>query len=206
MILYHMSQTLRLGDEMKSDYKGYADLAEPFVKALKFGHDTFYAMFLNASYVGSVLAKYNLTGMPTHEIKWATEGIFEYVRRKEFPDKCSRLTSAYYYDDLDKCRKLYIEDWEGMTPEDRRKTRLYEMEVEGNCLEADMNLFDEAFDIIWEMESPQILDEVFEIARKYFRGERSAEPIMEILSDGKAVASKDLTEILREWKTIEKRL
>lgn len=30
MILYHMSETLQLGDEVKLDYKEYSDLAEPF--------------------------------------------------------------------------------------------------------------------------------------------------------------------------------
>ena len=200
-VLYHMSQTLQLGDEVKPDFKGYADLAEPFVKALNYSHETFYAMFLNAGYVGAVLAKYDLKGLPTHEIKWATEGVFEYIRRKEFPDTCSRLTSTYYFDDLEKSKKLYIEDWEEMTPEEREKTKLFEMEVDGNYLEADMELFDEAFDLIWDMESPQVLEEVFELARKYFRGERSDEPEMEILSDAKAVARKDLTDVLRQWKT-----
>ena len=119
MILYHMSETLQLGDEVKLDYKEYSDLAEPFVKALNFSYDAFYGMFMNANYVGNVLAKYNLKGMPTHEIKWATEGIFEYIRRKEFPEKCNRLNSIYYFDDIDKCKKLYTEDWENATPEEK---------------------------------------------------------------------------------------
>lgn len=67
-VLYHMSQTLRLGGEVKPDYKGYADLAEPFVKALNYSHETFYAMFLNSGYVGAVLAKYDLKGMPTRQL------------------------------------------------------------------------------------------------------------------------------------------
>ncbi len=49
------------------------------------------------------------------------------------------------------------------------------------------------------MESPHVLEEVFGLARKYFRGERSDEPEMEILSDAKAVARKDLTDVLRQW-------
>ena len=197
MILYHMSETLQLGDEVKLDYKEYSDLAEPFVKALNFSYDAFYGMFMNANYVGNVLAKYNLKGMPTHEIKWATEGIFEYIRRKEFPEKCNRLNSIYYFDDIDKCKKLYTEDWENDTPEEKEKIKLFEMEVFGNILECDMTLFDEAFDLVWELEHPDQLEEIFEIARKYFRGEKGDEPVMEIISDGKAVAKKDITDLLK---------
>ena len=197
MILYHMSETLQLGDEIKLDYKEYSDLAEPFVKALNFSYDAFYGMFMNASYVGSVLAKYNLKGMPTHEIKWATEGIFEYIRRKEFPEKCSRLTSIYYFDDIEKCQKLYTEDWENATPEEKEKIKLFEMEVSGNILECDMTLFDEAFDLVWDLEHPDQLEVIFEIARRYFRGEKGDEPVMEIISDGIAVAKRDITELLK---------
>ena len=63
-----------------------------------------------------------------------------------------------------------------------------------------MELFDEAFDLIWDMESLQVLEEVFELARKYFHGERSDEPEMGILSDAKAIARKDLSDVLREWE------
>ena len=41
------------------------------------------------------------------------------------------------------------------------------------------------------------LEEIFEIARKYFRGEKGDEPVMEIISDGKAVAKKDITDLLK---------
>ena len=197
MILYHMSETLQLGDEVKLDYKEYSDLAEPFVKALNFSNDAFYGMFMNANYVGNVLAKYNLKGMPTHEIKWATEGIFEYIRRKEFPEKCSRLTSIYYFDDIEKCKKLYTEDLENATPEEKEKIKLFEMEVSGNILECDMTLFDEALDLVWDLEDPDQLEEIFEIARRYFRGEKGDEPVMEIISDGIAVAKRDITELLK---------
>ena len=177
-----MSETLQLGDEVKLDYKEYSDLAEPFVKALNFSYDAFYGMFMNANYVGNVLAKYNLKGMPTHEIKWATEGIFEYIRRKEFPEKC---------------KKLYTEDLENATPEEKEKIKLFEMEVSGNILECDMTLFDEALDLVWDLEDPDQLEEIFEIARRYFRGEKGDEPVMEIISDGIAVAKRDITELLK---------
>ena len=85
MILYHMSESLEEGKELTPDYRKNASLIEPFVRALNTSVEMFQILMLNADYFGSVLAKYNLGGMPTHEIKWGTEGIFEYVRRKNSP-------------------------------------------------------------------------------------------------------------------------
>ena len=84
---------------------------EPFVKALNGSVELFQMLLLKAEYVGSVLAKYGLAGMPTHEIKWGTESIFEYVRRKDFPALCGRMSSNFFYDKLELCKKLYEEDW-----------------------------------------------------------------------------------------------
>ena len=44
MILYHMSDTLKLGDEMALDFKKTMNLAQPFVQALEQSQDCFYAM------------------------------------------------------------------------------------------------------------------------------------------------------------------
>ena len=44
MILYHMSDTLKLGDEMALDFKKTMNLAQPFVQALEQSEDCFYAM------------------------------------------------------------------------------------------------------------------------------------------------------------------
>lgn len=64
-----MSDTLKVGDTMAPDYKKNSSLVEPFVKALNGSVELFQMLMLNAEYVGSVLAKYGLAGMPTHEIK-----------------------------------------------------------------------------------------------------------------------------------------
>ena len=51
MILYHMSDTLKLGDEMTLDFKKTMSLAQPFVQALEQSEDCFYAMVLNGKYL-----------------------------------------------------------------------------------------------------------------------------------------------------------
>ena len=196
MKLYHMSDSLSVGTELVPDYKHNAGLAEPFVRALQFNQDVFFAMILNAFYVGEVLAKYKMSGMPTNETKWACEGIFEFIRRTEFPDKCSRLESNYFYDTLENCKKLYYEDWGNAPEEERQKIRLFEVEVDGKMCKYDMVLFDKAFDLLADLESPDGITEIFDIARDYFRGTLTQDSVIEILSDGKATANKDITSLL----------
>lgn len=199
MKLFHMSDSLQVEMELVSDYKRNAGLAEPFVKALQFNQDVFFAMILNAFYLGEVLAKYKMTGMPTNETKWACEGLFEYIRRTEFPEQCSRLKSNYYYDTLDNCRKLYCEGWENASEEKRQKIRLFEVEVNGRICKYDMVLFDRAYDLLADLDSPDGITEIFELARSYFRGECSQNPVIEILSDGKATATNDVSTLLT-WR------
>ncbi|MBQ9458507.1 MAG: hypothetical protein IJU66_01070 [Oscillospiraceae bacterium] len=192
MILYHMSDTVKVGDSLVPDHKGNRFLAEPFVKALHTGTGQFLTLLLNAEYFGAVLAKYGLSGMPTHEIKWATEGIFEFVRRKEFPEQCGRLQSNYFYPDRKLCRELYEEDWGGASEEERAKIKLFEVEVEGRLTSYDMRLFDAAFDHLYDHSAAEDVEHCKELARKYFRGEKGDTPVMEILGDGKAVAVREL--------------
>ncbi len=47
--------------------------------------------------------------------------------------------------------------------------------------------------IVWDLEHPDQRVEIFEIARSYFIGEKGDDPIIEIISDGKAVAKKDVS-------------
>ena len=57
----------------------------------------------------------------------------------------------------------------------------------------DMSVFDEAYDAIERQE----LDAALAAAERYFRGEASAGPVWEILSDRPAKAVQDLTHLLR---------
>lgn len=192
MILYHMSDTLKVGDALVPDHKKNRALVEPFIKALKINRETFLAMLLNAEYFGSVLAKYGMAGMPTNEPKWAAEGVFEFVRRAEFPDSCGRMSSNYFYPDLKLCRELYEEDWGEASAEERAKIKLFEVEVEGGTASYDMRLFDEAFDLLCEDATQDAVARCMALARRYFRGERGETPVMELLGDGKAVALREL--------------
>lgn len=208
MKLYHMSDTLQLGDMLKSDFKRQMELALPFAQALRRGEECFYAMYFNAKYLRAVLGKFKLRDMWSDYVKWSVEGIFEYVRRTEFPQCCSRLQCNYYFATLEEVRALYEIDWGKAPEEERLRIRLFEIALEADQVDRrDMRLFDEAYDIVWECDADEThgdiwshgeLTSVMNCARRYFAGEQSAEPIWELMSDRPATAEKDLTAYLRK--------
>lgn len=150
MIVYHMSDTLPLHAEMTADYKKTMGLITPFLQALDRSQDCFFGMLLAAKHQKAVLAKFGLQDMWTNYTKWATEAIFEFVRRKEFPHFCDRINGHYFFDSLDSARTLYQVELDDDAP-----ARL------------DMRLFDEAFDAMWDRED---LETALSCARRYFPG------------------------------------
>ena len=47
MRLYHISQSLKLGEMLSPGHQKLSDLSEPFCQGLERGPDCFYAMLLN---------------------------------------------------------------------------------------------------------------------------------------------------------------
>lgn len=195
MKLYHMSDTLKLGDEMALDYKRTADLCLPFVQALEKSEDCYYAMVLNGKYLRAVLGKFKLWEWSDY-VKWSVEGAFEYIRRTEFPQCLSRVKSNYFYDNLADCKTLYEYDWGSASEEERSQIRLFEMEVDTDKVERrDMRVYDEAYTAMEEREDVQT---VLDCARRYFSGGQTEKPVWELLSDRPARAAGDMTHLLRE--------
>ena len=193
MRLYHISQTLKLGDALSPGHQKLSDLAEPFLQGLERGPDCFCAMLLNGKYMFAVMKRSGLREWADYA-KWATEGLFEYVRRRSFPEAVSRLTCTYYYDNLADCRRLYEEDWGGEIPAEREKVRLFAVEVDDPAPQRrDMTLYDEAYDAVERLDP----DAALTLAARYFRGEASERPVWEILTDQPGVAVEDLTPELR---------
>ena len=185
-----MSDTLKLGDELKTDFKQTMELALPFVQALEQSVDCFYAMVLNGKYLRAVLGKFKLWEWSDY-IKWSVEGAFEYIRKTEFPDSCSRIKCNYFYDNLENCKILYDYDWGQASEEERAGIHLYEVELSDDHPQMlDMRIYDEAYNAMEEREDVAF---VLDCARRYFRGERSANPVMEIMSDKAAKAVDDVT-------------
>ncbi len=194
MKVYHMSDTLKLGDCMKPDFKNTMALAQPFVQALEKSEDCFYAMVLNAKYTRAVLGKFKLWEWSDY-VKWSVEGAFEYIRKTEFPDCCSRIQCNYFYDNLEACKTLYAFDWGQASEEERNAIHLFEMELDAEAVEKrDMRVYDEAYDAMEENEDVRT---VLHCARRYFAGEQTDDPVWEIMSIAPAKAIKDITEKIR---------
>lgn len=194
MILYHMSQTLTLGDILKPDYQNSKSLVQPFVQALEKSEDCFYGMVLNGKYLCAVLEKCNLREWSDYA-KWATEGAFEFIRKTEFPDSYSRLESNYFYENVSNSRKLFEYDYGCEEEEEREKVHLFEVEVEDATPQyRDMNLFNKAYDAMSETQDVSL---VLTCARRYFAGEQTPDPVWEILSDKPAKAVKDISQYIR---------
>lgn len=195
MNLYHISQTLKVGQVLKPGYDGKAALCLPFMRALECGEDCFYGMILNGKYIQAVLEKSGLREWSDYA-KWATEGAFEFIRKTEFPDSYGRLSSNFFYDDLQNCKYLYDYDWGGETEEERLKVHLFEVKVDDRCPQKrDMKIFDEAYE---EMKNDIDIKSVFDCARRYFSGSRSESPVWEIISDKRSKAFKDISFYLRK--------
>lgn len=193
MKVYHMSDTLKLGDALSPDHKRCAALAQPFVQALEQSIDCYYAMVLNGKYLRAVLGKFRLWEWSDY-VKWSVEGAFEYIRKTEFPHLCSRIRSNYFYDNLPNCKVLFDYDWGSASEEERNGIRLYEIELEDDapvCL--DMRVYDEAYTAMEECEDVQT---VLACARRYFAGEATANPVWELMSDKPAKAVRDITAFL----------
>ena len=193
MILYHISQTLRLGEELRPGNGRFSDLAEPFLQGLERGPDCFYAMLLNGKYLFAVMKRSGLREWSDYA-KWATEGLFEFVRRRSFPDAVSRLNCVYYYDNVDDCKRLYEEDWGEEEPEEQEKVRLFAVETDDTAPQRrDMCVYDEAYEAIERLD----VDAAMQAAERYFRGETSDKPVLEILSARPGRVVQDLTHLLR---------
>lgn len=189
MRVYHMSQTLKPGDTLRPDFQRCRDLAMPFVRALMRGEDCFYAMVYGGQYLRAIFDHSRLTREWVDYAKWATEGIFEYIRQKEYPHRISRLNCNYYFGDLDTVKVLFHYDW-GNDLEEAALVHIYAMELpEEHPRYFDMRLFDEAYEA---MEKEQDLALALQCARRYFALERTAEPVLELLSGESAVITEDM--------------
>lgn len=188
MKVYHMSQTLKLDEELQAGYNGNAEQCDAFVKALEKGEDCIHSM---------IVSKKAETEKWNDYVKWCVEGVFEFVRKTEFPSIPSRLNCNYYFEDLAPFKTLYQAGWAQEPEEERAKIRLYEVKLDEECpIKCDMMLFDEAYDRMFDSQN---IKAVINCARKYFSGGSSTNPIWEIISDKHAKAVKDISEHLKAY-------
>ena len=90
--VYHMSQTLQVGDKLQGGYRGNKVRCNEFVDALEYAEKS----------LETIISSENLNGNEWREyVKWCVEGIFEFVRKTEFSYLPSRLDCSIL------CYKVY---------------------------------------------------------------------------------------------------
>lgn len=166
MKVYHMSQTLQLGDKLEAGYNRNDVRCNEFINVLEQSESDFETMIMSAELQDDEWREY---------VKWCVEGIFEYIRKTEFPFLPSRLDCNYYFDSLKHFKILYESGWAQESEEERAKIRLFEVDIEEEQpIKCDMLIFDEAYDILLNTRN---IRDVFDCARRYFSGNPSPEPI-----------------------------
>ena len=191
MIVYHMSETLKEGDFLTPDYEKLMTLTVPFIQGLERGEECFCGMLLFGKFMYEVMTRSRLRYWANYA-KYATEAVFEYVRRKEFPEVYSRMASNYFYDTVEYSKKLYEYDY-GSCPDNDEGVQLFEIELEDkNPQYRDMNLYDMAYDAMHRED----VQTAMAAARRYFAGEHTDDPTWEIMSDKPAKAVR----IIENWK------
>ena len=177
MLLYHYSvDSYQGGGELINDFKNNCRFAEPFLLALDKGGDCFWSVYFAAmSYSRELCA----LGLRKHEnyAKDAVEGIFEWVRRRDFS------ADVYYCESKDEAIAYLKADCLDNGDFSVDQVKLLEVEVDAaRVFRYDQSFYNRAIDA---MEQKRDLDAVIALAKAYFSKRRSEEPLIEILSDGK---------------------
>ena len=191
MLLYHYSVDSYQGSgELINDYKNNFRFAEPFLLALEKGEDCFWSVYFAAMSCSRELCA---LGLRKHEnyVKDAVEGIFEWVRRRQFSDRSvSRIGCVYYCDSKEEALSYLLDDCIANGDFSYEQVRLLEVEVEDNrVFRYDQSFYNKAVEVL---EQTRALDHVTALAVSYFSMQISGEPLIEVLSDGKNHVVREL--------------
>ena len=92
MKVYHISQTLQVGDKLKAGYKRNEIRCREVISTLEQSEQC----------LETTIAPMKLQGDEWREyVKWCVEGIFEFIRETEFSFLPSRLNCSYYFDNIE---------------------------------------------------------------------------------------------------------
>lgn len=184
MKLYHYSvETFQNGDdELIGDYKQQYKVYEPYILCLQKNRDLFNVMLYMARY-HQVCAEDKGYRMFSYWVKDATEAVFEYVRKMEFEGvSASRITGVYYCESVEQAKKYLTEDCINSAGFKKEDISLFEVELDNDVIFAyDQSFFNEAYEYIEQFN----VDDAFQCARCYYRGDRKEKPLIEIISEGK---------------------
>ena len=184
MILYPYSvESYQSGDSLYNDFKKLHRFVEPFLFALQKSEECFWSTYFSIMAYSRELCALGLRKRENY-LKDAIEGVFEYIRQTEFADdSVSRIGCVYYCETKEEAITYLNDDCINSGEFTVAQVKLLEVEVEDDSVyRYDQSFYNQA-EYIMEMERD--LRKVEELARKYFSKERTEEPLIEILSDGK---------------------
>ncbi len=181
MKLYHYSVDSYNGaKQLTNDYKNHYSFAEPYILALRESREVFNAVFLATMYMSREVKALNLRKYENYQ-KDAVEGIFEYVRETEFPNETSRLRCVYYCESEKEAVDYAMEDCIASGLFTKEQVILLEVEVE----ESRVRRYDQSYyNFAWEAIERNDIESVFMYARKYFSGQQTDTPLIEVVADG----------------------
>ena len=191
MILCHYSvDSYKSGEKLFNDFKQQYRFAEPFILALQRNADCFWGTFFVAMAYSRELCALGLRKYENYT-KDSVEGVFEYIRQKEFKDKSvSRIYCVYYCDQKEEAVAYLKNDCIDNGNFTLEQVKLLEVEVaDESFYRYDQYFFNQAEMV---METVRGLNKVFDLARSYFSMDRSDNPIIEILSAGENKILREL--------------
>lgn len=182
MIAYHYSVSYQEG-ALENDHRKNLLLAEPYIRALENGSAVFSAMLLWGMYRDRWERREH--NRKFEYAKDALEGVFEYIRKTEFPgNSICRLNCVYGCTSLEEAHKLAALDW-GDSLEDPAALKFLELELNPERTAVyDQSFYNTAYDRMVDYHGDADLQVVMELARQYFSGEKGENYLPEILSDG----------------------
>lgn len=192
MILYHYSvDSYQDGGELVNDFKKSFRFAEPFLLAMEKSENCFWSVYFAAmSYSRELCA----LGLRKHEnyVKDAVEGIFEWVRRRQFSNRSvSRIGCVYYCENKEEAVSYLRDDCIANGDFTYEQVKLLEVEVEDSGIfRYDQSFYNKAINVL---EQTQDLDSVIALAVSYYSMQKSDEPLIEVLSDGKNHVVRELS-------------
>ncbi len=191
MILYHYSVDSYQGSgKLINDFKNNFRFAEPFLLAMEKGEDCFWSVYFSAMAYARELCALGLRKHENH-VKDAVEGIFEWTRRRRFPDhSASRIGCVYYCESKEEALSYLRDDCMDDNEFSYEQIKLLAVEVEDSRIfRYDQVFYNKALE---RLEQKQDLDAVIALAESYFSMQRSDAPLIEILSDGKNRVVREL--------------
>ena len=183
--VYHVTNAgIPIGTNLQPDYQANKPKISVFFRALCQGTGVFCASLAAAQYTDAML---NISKGSPNASKWATEGLFDFVRVLNYHDKPPRFNCIYAFRGIEEAEQFITEN------RISAESGIYKCSISGcNMFESDMSIFT---DVNLRINESQInpyktlqtqLSEIIEIVKTYWQIPKTIK-VSEILLSGGTV-------------------